>query len=76
MTVCTRRERWILTRQEKGFSDSANDIYSNGPPGSLAFETAGEALTGIYVLRRDPKVFSNVPSLPHRFPFSLDMQLV
>lgn len=53
-----------------------NDIYSNGPPGSLAFETAGEALTGIYVLRRDPKVFSNVPSLPRRFPFSLDMQLV
>lgn len=22
MTVCTRRERWTLTRQEKGFSDS------------------------------------------------------
>ena len=27
MTVCTRRERWILTRQEKDSSDSANDIY-------------------------------------------------
>ena len=47
MTVCTRRERWILTRQEKDSSDSANDIYWNGPPGSVAFETASEALTGI-----------------------------
>ena len=74
MTVCIRRERWILTRQEKDFPDWAN-IYWNGP-GSLAFETASEALTGISVLIRHLKVFSNIPSLPCHFPFSLDMQLV
>lgn len=46
MTVGTRKERQILTRQKEGLSALVSDHLLTGPPGRLAFEIAKEDVIG------------------------------